>query len=259
MKYTDLGNRRVGVVMLHGACAMSCLFCITENSIEEMSPSQVSYVLRLIREREMESVVFGGGEPLQWRYSLADAIDEAKSLGLHSQVGTNGVGLTPEKVKELKADRYVLPLDSIKPTTHDYLRKGYKWHFAMMQDRFEYLTREGISFTVSTVVCRLNLEDLEGIAKYLLSLHRKGAYIHAWHLYNFLPFGRNGKPNENALKVSKDEYKLATDKVKSMQLPFYVFKRPNMQLSKEVDFFWYENGSLRIGSQIWECGLVSAE
>ncbi len=257
MSFVDLGNRRVGVVMLHGACAMSCLFCITENVIEEMRPEQVSKVIRLIKSRGMESVVFGGGEPLQWRYSLAEVIREAKLLGLHSQVGTNGVGLTPDKVQELKADRYVLPLDSIKPETHDYLRRGYRWHFALMQKRFDYLRREKIPFTVSTVVCRLNLEDLEGIAEYLLSLYKNGAYIHAWHLYNFLPYGRNGKPNETILKISKEEYMSATERVKLMQLPFYVFRRPNMQLSREVDFFWYQNGSLKIGSEVWGYKSVS--
>ncbi|MCX8066137.1 MAG: radical SAM protein [Candidatus Hydrogenedentes bacterium] len=251
MVFSIVNHRRVGVVMLHGSCAMSCLFCITENSIAEMTPEETSIVLRVMKERGVESVVFGGGEPLQWRYSLPAVIEEAKSLGLHTQVGTNGVGLTPEVVNKIKADRYVLPLDSIRAEAHDFLRKGYKWHFTLIQKRLEYLKAVGIPFTISTVVCKLNVNDLDGIAEYLLSLYENGAQIHAWHLYNFLPYGRNGRKNGDKLKISLEEYKSVTERVKRMNFPFSVFKRPNMQLSREVDFFWYENGSLKIGSEVW--------
>lgn len=251
MPILEGNHRRVGVIILHPSCAMSCLFCITENSIEEMSPEEVTNVLKIMKRREMESVVFGGGEPLQWRYSLPEIVEQAKTLGFHTQVGTNGIGLTPEMVKRINADRYVLPLDSIKPKTHDYLRKGYKWHFALMQERFEYLRIERIPFTVSTVVCKLNVSDLKGIAEYLLALYERGALIHAWHLYNFLPYGRNGKRNEEKLRISSYEYEYVTGQIKEMRLPFFVFKRPNMQCSREVDFFWYEDGKLMIGSEVW--------
>lgn len=251
MQPIEVQHRRVGVVMLHGTCSMSCLFCITEDSIKEMRPEQVREVLLIMEQREMESVVFGGGEPLQWNYSLSDSIRLAKSMGFHTQVGTNGVGLSPNIVESLNADRYVLPLDSTNPQVHNYLRAGFRKHYDIIQKRLKYLSERGISFTISTVVCSLNINDLNGISAYLLRLWEQGAKIHAWHLYRFLPYGRNGSKNADMLNISKDEYYDKTQQIKERELPFYVYRRPNMQLSKEVDFFWFEDKDIKIGSEVW--------
>jgi len=37
MQPIEAQHQRVGVIMLHGTCSMTCLFCITEDSIKEMS------------------------------------------------------------------------------------------------------------------------------------------------------------------------------------------------------------------------------
>lgn len=248
----DLQHRRVGVIMLHGACSMSCLFCITENAVTEITPEQVETILKIMKERKMESVVFGGGEPLQWSYSLFDTIKLAKSIGLHTQVGTNGVGLNPNIIQNLNADRYILPLDSVNPQVHNYLRGGFRKHYDIIKIRLKYLTETSIPFTISTVVCRINLEMLNEISAFLLQLWEKGSKIHAWHLYRFLPVGRNGFKNANMLYVTKNEYFDKTEEIKKHDLPFLVFRRPNMQFSKEVDFFWTEAGQIKIGSQVWE-------
>ncbi len=251
MQQIEVYHRRVGVVMLHGVCSMSCVFCITEDSVKEMSPEQVKKVLLLMKERKMGSVVLGGGEPLQWKYSLSDAIYLAKSMGFHTQVGTNGVGLLPNIVESLNADRYVLPFDSANQQVHNYLRAGFRKHYDIIQKRLRYLTERGISFTISTVVCSVNIHDLNGISAYLLRLWEQGAKIHAWHLYRFLPYGRNGFKNTEMLNISKDEYYDKTQQIKERELPFYVYRRPNMQLSKEVDFFWVEDEDIKMGSEVW--------
>ncbi len=247
----EIQHRRVGVIMLHGACSMSCLFCITENSLTEMTSEQVEEVLKIIEERDMESVVFGGGEPLQWTYSLVHSINLAKSLGLHTQVGTNGIGLTSNIIEKINADRYILPLDSVNPQVHNYLRGGFRKHYDIIRKRLKYLTERGISFTISTVICRVNIDILSEISAFLLHLWDKGARIHAWHLYRFLPLGRNGFKNANMLNISKNEYFDKTEEMKKRDLPFFVYRRPNMKLSKEVDFFWAEEGCIKIGSQVW--------
>lgn len=251
MQEINIQHRRVGVIMLHGACSMSCLFCITENTLSEMTPKQVEEVLEIIKGREMESVVFGGGEPLQWRYSLSHSINLAKTMGLHTQVGTNGVGLTPNVIENLNADRYVIPLDSNNPQVHNYLRKGFRKHYDIIKGRLKYLTERRIPFTISTVVCKINLDMLHEITAFLLHLWEKGAKIHAWHLYRFLPLGRNGFKNADMLNISKNEYFDKTEEIKKRDLPFFVYRRPNMQLSKEVDFFWVEESHIKIGSQVW--------
>ncbi|MGC8846944.1 MAG: radical SAM protein, partial [Candidatus Hydrogenedens sp.] len=207
---------------------------------------------KIIKEREMESVVFGGGEPLQWKFPLSHSINLAKMMGLHTQIGTNGIGLTPEVIGNLNADRYVLPLDSNNPLVHNYLRKGFRKHYDIIKNRLKYLTERKIPFTISTVVCKINLDILNEITAFLLHLWEKGAKIHAWHLYRFLPFGRNGFRNADMLNISKNEYFDKTEEIKKNDLPFLVYRRPNMQLSKEVDFFWVEEGHVKIGSQIWQ-------
>lgn len=172
-------------------------------------------------------------------------------MGLHTQVGTNGVGLTPNVIENLNADRYVIPLDSNNPQVHNYLRKGFRKHYDIIKGRLKYLTEGRIPFTISTVVCKINLDMLHEITAFLLHLWEKGARIHAWHLYRFLPLGRNGFKNADMLNISKNEYFDKTEEIKKRDLPFFVYRRPNMQLSKEVDFFWVEDGHIKIGSQVW--------
>ncbi len=251
MQESNNQYRRVGVIMLHGACSMSCLFCITENAVREMNKEDVKEVLSIMKGREMESVVFGGGEPLQWGYDLSEVIHYAKSIGFYTQVGTNGVGLTQTVIDQLDADRYVLPVDSIHPMIHNYLRSGFRNHYDIIQKRLRNLVEKSISFTISTVVCRVNAEELNGMASYLFHLWEQGAKIHAWHLYRFLPFGRNGRKNIDMLNISYKDYIEKTEHIKQRDLPFFVYRRPNMQLSKEVDFFWLEDGGLKIGSEVW--------
>jgi len=252
MSEIDIPHRRVGVIMLHGSCSMSCLFCITENAVMEMTPEQVETVLMLMKERSMESVVFGGGEPLEWNYSLPDAVKMAKTMGFHTQIGTNGIGLNPEVIEQLNADRYVLPLDAFNPQVHNYLRRGFRQHYDVIRKRLVYLTERRIPFTISTVVCGMNVKLLNEISAFLLHLWERGAFIHAWHLYRFLPYGRNGSRNADMLNISKDEYLNATEAIKKLDLPFLVYRRPNMQCSREVDFFWKEQNQIKIGSVVWK-------
>lgn len=253
----DSIRRRVGVVMLHGKCNMNCLFCITENSLQEMSPNTVCRVLSIMRERGMNNVVFGGGEPLEWRFSLQEVVAYAQNLGFITQIGTNGVNLTLKKIKELRADRFVLPLDSFNEETHNILRQSRVNHFQLINQRLCELIELSIPFTISTVICRFNIGDIERLGEYLCDLWLNGARIHAWHLYRFLPNGRGGRKNEDILRVSFDEYMEITERIKQGSFPFLVYRRPDMQNSKEVDFFWLESGRIKIGSEVWKTRKVN--
>jgi hypothetical protein len=69
-------------------------------------------------------------------------------------------------------------------------------------------------------------------------------FLRAWHLYQFIPEGRGGAVNREALLLDKSEYEAACEPMKQLDARFQVFKRPDMLHSKTVEFFWMEHGRL---------------
>jgi hypothetical protein len=88
------------------------------------------------------------------------------------------------------------------------------------------------------------------IAEFLLKLQEPKPFIHAWHLYRFLPFGRGGAKNQKSLLLDDEVYERIVSQTKARNLPFKVFKRKDMLLSQTVEFFWVENNQLLSQSRI---------
>ena len=226
----------IAVIMLHPGCAIRCVFCVTE-PFPDLGFEQATTLLEGLRARGIRKVVLGGGEPFDWRHSVVALAGRAKDLGLHVQVGTNGIHL-PEGFERLDAiDRYVLPLESMDPGVHDRLRISSRSHHAIILDRLGRLREARKSVTVSTVVTRQNIGGLEEIGRFLKAYHCGGAPLHAWHLYRFLPLGRGGAPNADQLSIDEAEYHQACDALKAQELGFAIYKCPDMYRSRSVAFF----------------------
>ncbi len=228
-----------------------------------MRYEQALHVMEVAGARGAGNLVLGGGEPFTWQPGVSRLAAEAKRRGFFVQVGTNGVA-APEGFEHApEFDRYVLPLDGARAETHNHVRLYGGGHYEVIRERMARLSASGKPMTISTVVTAHNLRELPEIAALLADEVISGARLHAWHLYRFIPSGRGGAKHAESLWISEGEYEDACAEVKGLELGFTIFKRKDMRHSKTVDFYWYENDVLKIGSEVWgkcsrEAAVVSA-
>ncbi len=243
---------RIAVLFLHADCNMTCTFCVTENVVDTMAFDQAAHVLGVLKERSVENVVLGGGEPFAWPHDTVKLAGHAKASGFLVQVGTNGIAM-PEGYPYIDCiDRYVLPLDAADADLHNDLRRFCNRHHAIILDRLDTLRRAEKSVTISTVVTKRNVHALPELGAFLSRYQDHGGRIHAWHLYKFIPEGRGGRKHAELLLVDDDEYEEACHRAKRDVFGMTVFKRKDMFHSRTVDFFWYERGAMRVGSEVWQ-------
>jgi MoaA/NifB/PqqE/SkfB family radical SAM enzyme len=244
-------TRTIGVIFLHPGCNMSCSFCVTENGFSAMRFAQGLALLDRLGRAGFDNVVLGGGEPYTWPHDVVRFAGAAKRRGFVTQVGTNGIALPPHFEHAPEIDRYVLPLDASDAGTHNRLRRYHGDHHGLILDRLACLAPAGKSVTVSTVVNAENIGGLPSLGALLAKYVLDGGRLHAWHLYRFIPSGREGGRNAARLYVPEEEYLAACDGVKGEELGFTIYRRQDMRHSRTVDFFWYEGERLVAGSEVW--------
>lgn len=242
-------RKRIASIFLTPRCDMACRFCASEDGFSEMSYEEAAELLQALKG-QVDSVVLGGGEPFLWSHDLEKLAALGTDLGFTVQVCTNGVNL-PSGFESIPGiHRYILPLESMDPDLHGRLRVLKKGgHFGLVLDRMRTLAQAGREFTLSTVVTHHNMAGLTDMANWLREACRTGLKVHAWHLYRFLPVGRGGEANARMLEVGREEYLHACRAVKAMGLPFTVYQRTDMQRSSTVEFFWFDQGRLCLGSE----------
>ena len=238
-------RKRIASVYLLPDCNMACRFCASELDFAVMSWTQAEDLLRFLRERGIQNVVLGGGEPFLWPHDLLELAARAQELGFLVQVCTNATQL-PEGFADLACiDRYVLPLEALDPTIHDRLRLLPGGHHAKVLATMERLIAAKRSFTLSTVLTRTNLDQLSAMAAFLRDLRAAGARIHAWHLYRFLPVGRAGRPNGDQLDTTFEAFLKASKAIQALGLGFPVYRRSDMLKASTVAYFWADETGLR--------------
>lgn len=247
-------DKSIAVVMLHGACDMRCTFCITENHIETMTAADYEKTLQRLHGKGFRNIVIGGGEPLCWGSGVEFAACRAQELGFYVQVGTNGVRMTDQVVSNPGIDRFVLPLDAAEAASHNQMRRMKSLqgnHHELILSRLRQLRERQRSVTVSTVVSRANLPEIVAVGDILADYVASGGRLHAWHLYCFIPKGRGGRLSANKLAISTAEFDESVRIARSQHYPYIIYKRPDMRHSEVVDFFWFQDGRLCAGSEVW--------
>jgi MoaA/NifB/PqqE/SkfB family radical SAM enzyme len=173
-------------------------------------------------------------------------------MGFLVQVGTNGTVMPGGFERMEGIDRYVLPLDAMDPRIHDMLRPHRPSHHALMLERLEALRASGKSVTISTLVTSRNLNEVVEVGDFLKRKDAGSGWVHAWHVYRFLPLGRGGERSARLLFVSEGAYDRLASEIRSRKWPFRIFFRKNMYRSRLVDFFWHEEDRLCRGSRVWK-------
>lgn len=239
---------QVAVIMPWTGCNMFCNFCITEDNFDCMSFEQALEMLEYVKGLGVKNIVFGGGEPFCWPNNIIRLCEKAKEDGFLVQVGTNATILCPDFEKLSCIDRFVIPVESTKAKIHNTMRIFPGGHHSIIMDCLKKLKNAKKSVTISTVVTKLNRDCLLNIAEFLQEYNEGSNNIHAWHLYRFIPEGRGGRVNAGMLDITKDEYLDKCGEVKSLNLPFHVFRRDDMYNSKTVEFFRFANKKIEFQS-----------
>ena len=233
------GKPTVAVMMLQPQCNMICNFCVTEDNFKSMSFEQAVAMLEHLKSIGVKSLVIGGGEPFDWPHDVLALTQKAKSIGFGTvQIGTNAVALPAGFAQVESVDRYVIPLESFESIAHNQMRKYKNQHHQIIMAVLTELGKAGKGVTISTVVTSFNKDEVLSVGSFLQRYHREYKNVHAWHIYQFLPIGRGGALNAENLAVPETVYIEVTAKAQAMNLPFKVFKRPQMYNSQTVDFFW---------------------
>ncbi len=238
-------DRTIASLFLLPKCDMACRFCGSESGFDTMTQQEAEDLLTTLKAQGVRNVVLGGGEPLLWPHQLDALIRKGQSLGLLMQLCTSGLQLPEHELEWPKADRLILPLESLEEGVHDGLRRAPGGHHRVVMKHLERAIGTGRPMTLSTVVTRENVSDLPRIGDHLAHLMSRGLRLHAWHLYRFVPTGRAGAKHRDALDLATEDYSAAVQREKGKGRPFPIFRRSDLRHPSTVIYIWKEQGNWR--------------
>jgi pyrroloquinoline quinone biosynthesis protein E len=148
-------------------CPLQCVFCYNPIDFAKVEDELTTAEwLRVLREaRALGSVQLGlsGGEPLV-RDDVEEIAAEAHRLGYYTNLITSGVGLSRERLAELKR----VGLDHIQLSFQDSTRElndflSHTRTFELKKRCAEWIKSHGYPMVVNCVIHRLNIDHLDTI------------------------------------------------------------------------------------------------
>jgi len=143
-------------------CNLTCSHCYINAGRprqNELGTKEVMNLLDDLKRAGVFSLVLAGGEPYT-RRDFPAILDYAADLGFIMAIVTNGSYLTKEILERTprKDCRITLSVDGIE--AHHGIRGGNST-FALMQEKLALMKRMGIPCSISTVISRANIHELE--------------------------------------------------------------------------------------------------
>lgn len=141
-------------------CNQKCKFCYaagqTMGKAKELTTEQWKQVIDRLSDARVPMVTFTGGEPTQ-RPDIDELIGYAKRFV--TRLNTNGVNLTPELVRKLKA----AGLDSVQVTLYSHDEAVHNdlvgsAHFADTVQGIKNAVAAGLDISVNTPLCKKNAD-----------------------------------------------------------------------------------------------------
>ena len=152
-------------------CNQKCVFCYAAgqqmSAARELTTQQWKEVIDRLDAARVPMVTFTGGEPTQ-RADIAQLVDHAKRMV--TRLNTNGVNLTPELVRQLKA----AGLDSVQVTLYSHDEAVHNalvgsCHHADTVQGIRNAVAAGLDISINTPLCRKN-RDYEKTLAFIHSL-----------------------------------------------------------------------------------------
>lgn len=152
-------------------CNQKCIFCYAAGQemgkTKELTTEEWKKVIDRLDAANVPMVTFTGGEPTQ-RADIAELVEHAKRMV--TRLNTNGVNLTPELVRQLKA----AGLDSLQVTLYSHDERihnalvGCEHHADTVQG-IRNAVAAGLDISINTPLCRKNA-DYERTVEFIHSL-----------------------------------------------------------------------------------------
>jgi len=173
-------------------CNLACSHCYISaggwhGSDTELSTDECHRVLdEVLGVNPSVLLILSGGEPLV-RDDLEEIAEHAASAGATVVVGTNGIGLTDERIKSIRdagVRGVAVSIDSLTASYHDRFRHGA----GALKDTLgavDRLAEHELDFIVQTSLTRGNRAELPKLAAWAAE---KGAV--SFNLYFLVPTGR---------------------------------------------------------------------
>lgn len=155
-------------------CNFRCDHCYSRvEAARSAEPDTASALAAVDRFAEVGilSLNLGGGEPFL-RQDLFEITARAAGRGMRVTLSSNGSLVTPELAHQAARSgirKVELSLDSVRPEVHDRFRH-FPGAFERALQAARWLREAGVTVDVSSVICRINLEDWEGLVDLAASL-----------------------------------------------------------------------------------------
>lgn len=152
------------VVQLHLStlCNLACAHCYSSSGpgqARSLNAALIGPALRTLRHQGYEVLSLSGGEPLVYP-NLYEVVAEARQLGFHVSVVTNGAPVTEAKAAALAGlvGTVAVSFDG-RPERHDAIRRKVG-AFDLALRGLRHLRQARIAFAVIGCVTRTNLPDV---------------------------------------------------------------------------------------------------
>lgn len=184
-------------------CNINCIHCYRdagEKRQDELTTLEGKELLNQIATAGFKILVFSGGEPLL-RPDIFELIQYAKSIGLRPVLGTNGILLSTEVVKQLKQAGLAvagISVDSIYADKHNAFR-NFEQAWQKTMEGITNCRNAGLPFQLHTTVMDWNSNEVLKITDMAVEL---GARAH--HIFFLVPTGR-GK-NIEGFSLNTQQY-----------------------------------------------------
>jgi MoaA/NifB/PqqE/SkfB family radical SAM enzyme len=186
-------------------CNLCCMHCYNRSGkgahYKDLSDEEMMVIAEHIVEAGIPVVCFCGGEPLLRYPLLIKAAKVLSASGIVVNMVTNGLLLTEEKVRMLRAsgvNGIQISLDSYSAEIHDKFR-GLDGAFQKALEAIKLILNSGIIPEVTFIPTKLNYK---GIGQVIDLLYELG--IKKLNSMPFIPIGR-GYDNRSRLKMTSQE------------------------------------------------------
>jgi PqqA peptide cyclase len=175
-------------------CPLACPYCSNPLALEdragELTSGEWARVFREAAELGILQVHLSGGEPCSRRDVVAIA-GAAHEAGLYTNLITSGIGLTPERLDQLKAAGLDHVQVSIQDTTAESADRiaGYPGAHARKLALARLVVESGLALTINAVVHRANIGRVTKLVGLAFSLGAgrvevAHAQYYGWALHN---------------------------------------------------------------------------
>lgn len=161
-------------------CPLQCPYCSNPVEIaqikDELDTETWFRVMAEARKLGAVQLGFSGGEPLV-RDDLTDLVTEGRRLGYYTNLITSGIGLTADKIANLKEaglDHIQISFQASNAELNDFFA-GSKKAFAQKINMAKEIKRQGYPMVLNFVLHRQNIEHVDHILE--LSAELQADYV----------------------------------------------------------------------------------